>query len=156
MCKYITDTIKNNLKSVTRNCTRPQKKAIEEVVRGLLTEGTPILRHLAQDEEKTAKKQAEKYSYHLSGMNLTRAIEKLALSHAKAEMKHHTIIAYDLSDIAKDNAKEMAKIRRVFDGSRRKTCNGYTFHGVGRKRIQKSEGEVWTGKDQGAKTPGFS
>jgi len=131
MCKYITDTIKNNLKSITKECTRPQKKAIEEIVRGLLTEGTPILRHLAQDEEKTAKKQAEKYSYHLSGMNLTRKIEKLVLGHAKTEMKRHTIIAYDLSDINKDSAKEMEKIRRVFDGSKRKTCNGYTFHGVG-------------------------
>jgi len=131
MCKYITDTIKNNLKSITKECTRPQKKAIEEIVRGLLTEGTPILRHLAQDEEKTAKKQAEKYSYRLSGMNLTRKIEKLVLGHAKTEMKRHTIIAYDLSDINKDSAKEMEKIRRVFDGSKRKTCNGYTFHGVG-------------------------
>ena len=131
MCKYITDTVKNNLKSITKSCTRPQKKAIAEVVRGLLTEGTPILRHLAQDMEKTAKKQAEKYSFHLSGTSLTRAIEKLALRQAKAEMKKHTIIAYDLSDINKDSACEMEKIRRVFDGSKRKTCNGYTFHGIG-------------------------
>ena len=131
MCKYITDTVKNNLKSVTKDCTRPQRKAIEEVVRGLLTEGTPILRHLAQDEEKTAKKQAEKYSLHLGGVKLTRAIEKLALGHAKTEMRSHTIIAYDLSDISKDSAKEMENIRRVFDGSKRKTCNGYAFHGVG-------------------------
>ena len=66
MNKYITDTVKNNLKSVIRDCTKPQKKATEEVVRGLLTEGTPILRHLVQDASKTAKKQAEKYSFHLS------------------------------------------------------------------------------------------
>jgi len=131
MCKYITDTVKNNLKSITRCCTRPQKKAVAEVVRGLLSEGTPILRHLAQNIEKTAKKQAEKYSHHLSGQDFTRAIESLALRHAKSEMKKYTIIAYDLSDIAKESASAMEKIRRVFDGSKRKTCNGYTFHGVG-------------------------
>jgi hypothetical protein len=131
MCKYITDTVKNNLKSVIKHCTLPEKKAAEEVVRGLLTEGVPILRHLAQDEEKTAKKQAEKYSFHLAKTDFTEAVHDLALRHAAAEMTEYTIIAYDLSDIAKESAYEMEKIRRIFDGSRRKTCNGYTFHGVG-------------------------
>lgn len=131
MCKYITDTIKNNLKSITKNCTKPEQKAIEEIVRGLLIEGTPILRHLAQHKEKTAKKQGEKYSFHLSKKDLTGTIERFALRHAKTQIKKHTIIAYDLSDIAKENAKEMEKIRRVFDGSKRKVSNGYTFHGVG-------------------------
>ena len=131
MCKYITDTVKNNLKSVIKTCTKPEKKAFEEIVRGLLGKGTPILRHLAQDEEKTAKKQAEKYSNHLAKKDLTDAVENLALRHAKQEVNRYTIIAYDLSDIAKDCAKKMEKIRRVFDGSERKTCNGYAFHGVG-------------------------
>jgi len=131
MCKYITDSVKNNLKSITKSCSRPQQKAIAEVTRGLLTEGTPILRHLIQNEELTAKKQAEKYSHHLGNVNLTETVEKLALKYAKKEMKKYGIIAYDLSDINKDNASEMENIRRVFDGSKRKTCNGYTFHGVG-------------------------
>jgi len=131
MCKYITDTVKNNLKSVIKGCTLPERKAAEEVVRGLLTEGVPILRHLAQDGEKTAKKQAEKYSFHLAKTNFTEAVCGLALRHAASEMTAYTIIAYDLSDIAKESAKEMEKIRRVFDGSKRKTCSGYAFHGVG-------------------------
>lgn len=131
MNKYITDTVKNNLKSIIKDYTLPQKKAISEVVRGFLTAGTPILRHLAQDEEKTAKKQAEKYSFHLDHIKITNAVEKVALRHAICEMKKYTIIAYDLSDIAKEAACKMEKIRRVFDGSKRKVCNGYTFHGVG-------------------------
>jgi hypothetical protein len=135
MCKYITDTVKNNLKSITRKCTKPQKKAIAEVVRGLLTEGTPILRHLAQNEDKTVKKQAEKYSRHLRGVSLTKSVEKMVFRHAKEEVKQYTIIAYDLSDIAKEFSKEMEKLRRVFDGSRRKTCNGFTAHGVGINHI---------------------
>jgi hypothetical protein len=135
MCKYITDTVKNNLKSVIKDCTLPERKVAEEVVRGLLTEGVPILRHLAQDGEKTAKKQAEKYSFHLAKTDFTEAVLSLALRHAAAEMTAYTIIAYDLSDIAKESAREMEKIRRVFDGSRRKICNGYTFHGVGINNI---------------------
>lgn len=135
MCKYITDTVKNNLKSITKSCSRPQQKAIAEVTRGLLTEGTPILRHLIQNEEVTAKKQAEKYSHHLRNVDLTVIVEKLALRHAKQEMRKYTIVSYDMSDINKDDAFEMEKIRRVFDGSKRKTCNGYCFHGVGINQI---------------------
>jgi len=131
MSKYITDTVKNNLKSITKGLTRPQEKAIKEVVRGLLTEGTPILRHLVQDESKTAKKQAEKYSHHLRNVDLMEIVEKLALKQAKKGINKYTIIAYDLSDINKDAAREMEKLKHVFDGSKRKTCNGYTFHGVG-------------------------
>ncbi len=131
MSKYITDTLKNNLKSIVSGCTRPQEKAVEEVVRGLLSEGTPVLRHLAQDEDITAKKQAEKYSRHLRGVMLTKPVEAVALRHAKEGVSRYTIIAYDLSDISKESANEMEKLRRIFDGSRRKTCNGYTFHGVG-------------------------
>jgi len=135
MCKYITDTIKNNLKSVTKGYTMPQKKAVEEVTRGLFTEGTPILRHLIQNDEISAKKQAEKYSHHLRGVDLMEAVEKLTFRHAKMEVKKYTIIAYDLSDISKESAKEMEKIRRVFDGSKRKTCNGFSSHGVGINHI---------------------
>ncbi len=131
MNKYITDIVKNNLKTIAKALTKPQMKTVAEVSRGLLTEGTPILRHLIQNNELTAKKQAEKYSHHLRSIDLTEQVEKLALKYAKKEINKYTIIAYDLSDINKDDAKEMEKIRRVFDGSKRKTCNGYTFHGVG-------------------------
>ena len=89
MCKYITDTIKNNLKSVTKRCTVPQKKAVEEVTRGLFTEGTPILRHLIQNDEITAKKQAEKYSHHLRTVDLMKEVEKLTFRHAKEEVKKY-------------------------------------------------------------------
>ena len=116
MNKYITDTTKNNLKSIIKNCTVPQQKALQEVTRGLMVEGTPVLRHLAQDNDKTAKKQAEKYSHHLAGVDLSEAVEVLALRHVKKEVKKYSIIAYDLSDIAKECAKKMEKIRRVFDG----------------------------------------
>ena len=131
MYKYITDTIKNNLKSILRDCTKPESKAVTEVARGLLGDNDPIMRHLAQNAEVSAKKQGEKYSYHLEKVDLMERVEKVALRHALSELKKYTIIAYDLSDIAKESAKKMEKLRRVFDGSKRKPTNGYTFHGVG-------------------------
>jgi len=131
MCKYITDSVKNKLKSITKGLTKPQNRAVAEVTRGLLTEATPILRHLVQNEKLTAKKQAEKYSHHLRNVDLMEMVEKLALKYAKENMKKYTSIAYDLGDVNKDDAKEMEKLRRVFDGSKRKVCNGYCFHGVG-------------------------
>ncbi|MCF7830403.1 transposase [Candidatus Gracilibacteria bacterium] len=131
MNKYIHDSIRNNLRSIISGCSVPQQKAITEVVRGLFTEGSPILRHLAQNQEVSAKKQGDKYAHHLGNVVLTKKVEKFALKRAKPEIKHDTIIAYDLSDISKECSRKMDKIARVWDGSKRKVTNGYTLHGVG-------------------------
>ena len=135
MSKYIQDCIRNNLRCIIKDLTLPQKKAISEVVRGLFTAGEPILSHLAQDETKTAKKQSEKYSYHLGRIDLTGKIYNFALRKAKQTMRKTTIIAYDLTDIAKECAKKMDKLSIVWDGSKRKPSTGYTLHGVGINNI---------------------
>lgn len=131
MYKYIQDFIKNNSRSIFKDLTRPQKKAISEVIRGLYTAGTPVLRHLAQDPNKSAKKQGEKYSYHLGNINLKEKIDEFSLKKVQNEVRKNTIIAYDLTDIEKESAKKMEKLSTVFDGSKRKPANGYTLHGVG-------------------------
>lgn len=131
MNKYIQDTIRNNLRSVTSSLTVPQQKAVSEVVRGLFTVGEPILSHLAQDKEKTAKKQSEKYSYHLGNISLEEAVKDFALRKVKYHIRKNTIIAYDLTDVSKESSQKMEKIRKVFDGSKRKVTNGFVLHGVG-------------------------
>jgi hypothetical protein len=131
MNKYIQDSVRNNLRSIVRNMTKPQQKSIQEITRGLFVSGTPILRHLIQDESKTAKKQAEKYSHHLGNVELKERVDKFTFRKAKQSVNSKTIIAYDLTDISKEAAKKMKKLGRVFDGSRRKVTNGYTLHGVG-------------------------
>lgn len=131
MYKYIQDFIRNNSRCLLSDCTLPQKKAISEIIRGLFTAGTPVLRHLVQSEMKTAKKQAEKYSNHLGHVNLREKVEDFALKKARAEVKANTIIAYDLTDINKECSKKMEKLSRVFDGSRRETTDGFLLHGVG-------------------------
>ena len=131
MNKYIQDCIRNNSRNVLKGLTRPQQKAVSEIIRGLFTAGEPILRHLAQDSTKTAKKQGEKYAHHLGNVSLRGKAEEMAMKRAKAEVRKTTIIAYDLTDISKDCAKKMEKLGRAWDGSRKRAVNGYELHGVG-------------------------
>lgn len=131
MEKYITDAIHNSLRTITHGMTRPQQKAIAEVVRGLFTKGEPILTHLAQDPGMSAKKQAEKYSYHLGHVDLTEAVESMALRKVASTMRKNTVIAYDCTDINKDEAEEMEGLSGIWDGSEGKGAQGYTLHGVG-------------------------
>jgi hypothetical protein len=131
MYKYIHDSIKNNSRCVLEGLSKPQKKALSEIVRGLFTAGEPILRHIAQDKTKSAKKQAEKYSYHLGNVQIQDRVEELALKQAKKQIRKRTVIAYDLTDIAKEAAKKIEKLSDVWDGSRKKVTTGFSLHGVG-------------------------
>ena len=88
MYKYIQDTIRNNSRSIIACMTKPQKKSFAEIVRGLFVENTPVLRHLAQDKTKTAKKQGEKYSYHLGNIKLQERIEEFSLNRVKKNLTY--------------------------------------------------------------------
>ncbi len=131
MYKYIQDSIKNNSRCVLKGMTKPQQKALSEVIRGLFTAGEPILRHIAQDKNKSAKKQAEKYSHHLGNVQIQEKIEELALKQAQKQIRRRTVIAYDLTDIAKESARKIEKLSRIWDGSRKKVATGFSLHGVG-------------------------
>jgi hypothetical protein len=131
MYKYIQDEIRNNSRLLLKDLTVPQTKAVTETIRGLFVKGTPILRHLAQNEKISAKKQGDKYSYHLGNIEIKKNVEASALNKVRHHMRKNTVIAYDLTDISKESARKMEKITRVFDGSKRKVTNGYTLHGLG-------------------------
>lgn len=131
MAKYILDLIRNNSRSILKGLSLPQKKAVSEVIRGLYIAGRPILRHLAQRTDIGAKRQGDKYSYHLGNIDLKGKIEDFSLNRVKNEIKKNTIIAYDLSDISKECSEKMEKLSKVWDGSKRKSTDGYTIHGVG-------------------------
>ena len=135
MNKYIQDTIRNKSRSIIAGLSAPQQKAVNEMVRGLFTAGEPILRHLAQDETKSAKKQAEKYSHHLGNVSLQPKVEALALKEAALGVRKTTIIAYDLTDVSKELAEKMEKLSKVWDGSQKKVAPGFLLHGVGINNI---------------------
>lgn len=131
MEKYITDAIHNSLRTITSGMTRPQQKAVAEIVRGLFTAGEPILTHLAQNPVISAKKQAEKYSYHLGNVELTQRVEDMALRKIASTMRKNTVIAYDCTDITKEEAETMENLSGVWDGSEGEGSEGYELHGVG-------------------------
>lgn len=131
MDKHTLDCLKNNLNPVISEFSKPQKDCIKILVRQIFIKGTPILRHLALDDERMVKPQARKFSRHLENIDLENHVDKLALKKAKPMIEEDTSIAYDLCDIAKEESKMMEKISKVFDGSRRKISNGFYLHGVG-------------------------
>jgi hypothetical protein len=122
MNKYIQDTIRNKSRSVIAGLSIPQQKAVNEMVRGLFTAGEPILRHLAQDDTKSVKKQAEKYSHHLGNISVQTKVEALALKEAESGVQKTTIIAYDLTDVNKELPEKMEKLSKIWDGSQKKVA----------------------------------
>ncbi len=124
MEKYIADFVKNNLNCVISGFSGPQKKAIKGLVRGFFINGTVLLRHLAQDEDLTAKWQGDKYGYHIENAPIHEEVKEYALKKAEKTIQENTVIAYDLTDIAKPSAKKMEGISRIFDGSKRQSAHG--------------------------------
>lgn len=135
MYKYIQDFIGNKSRSIFSGLSLPQKKSLAEILRGLFVEATPILRHLAQNKEISAKRQADKYSYHLGNVNLQNKVEEFALKMVATEIRKNTVIAYDLVDIAKPDSKKMEKLSQVYDSSKGSIESGFILHGVGVNNI---------------------
>jgi len=135
MYKYIQDFIGNKSRSIFSGLSLPQKKSLAEILRGLFVEATPILRHLAQNKDISAKKQADKYSYHLGNVELQKKVEEFSLKAVMPDIRKNTVIAYDLVDIAKPDAKKMEKLSRIYDSSEGTIEPGFLLHGVGVNNI---------------------
>lgn len=126
----LTNTIRNTLRGITKDCSLPQKKAVKELLLSVMREGTTIVNHLA-DTGKSVRvsKQAERYRRHLENINLPSIIED-KIARTLPQIENDTVIAYDLSDIAKPHAEKMEGMTPVFDGSERKGSKGYVLSGV--------------------------
>lgn len=135
MNKYIQDFITNKCRSIFTGLTLPQKKSLAEVLRGLFIEGTPVLRHLAQNKNISAKRQADKYSRHLGNIDLQKKVEDFSIKAVASEIRKNTVIAYDLVDISKPDAEKMEKLSQVYDSSEGSVEPGFLLHGVGVNNI---------------------
>ena len=56
----------------------------------------------------------------MENIGIKNNVDAFALNKAKKSIEQTTIIAYDLTDISKENSRKMEKISTVFDGSKRK------------------------------------
>lgn len=133
MNKFISDTLKNNLKNIFRGLTVPQKQNLTLLVKQLIKEGSGILRHLGNvDPEKIRPKSlGQKFSHHLGNVDLLGVIEKYADRKIVQKLEEDSVIAYDLTDINKSSAKKIEKMGNCFDGSTRRRSKGFFVHGVG-------------------------
>jgi hypothetical protein len=123
------NTIRNDLRAITTTCTLPQTRAVKDVLLSVMKEGTTIVQHLNVRSHIRTGKQAERLRRHLEIVDLSERVEKRIMK-ILPKIEDDTVICYDLSDIAKPAAKKMEGLSRVFDGSERKSSNGYTIHGV--------------------------
>jgi len=73
--------------------------------------------------------QSERYRRHLENISMDTAVEE-CIMRTLPDVEENTIIAYDLSDIAKPRAKKMEGLSGIFDGSERRPSVGYVLHGV--------------------------
>lgn len=131
MDKYTLDHLRNQLNPVISEFSKPQKDCVNTLVRQIFIKGTPILRHLVPEDDRLVKPQSRKFSRHLGKIELEEKVDELALRKAKKLIEEDTGIAYDLCDIAKEDAKVMEKISKIWDGSKRKKSTGYFLHGIG-------------------------
>jgi len=133
MNKDVLDTVRNSCNSVIRDakCTKKQGKAVYEMVRGLLKKGQPILTQLGERKTCSAKKEGEKYGKHLGNMSLTNSVNNFADKKMLMNVGKYDVIAYDLSDISKEEAEKIEWLQPIFDGSKRQKSKGASIHGVG-------------------------
>jgi hypothetical protein len=127
--QHIHDAVRNTLRSIARNLTTPQSRAVKELLVGLLRNSTTILNHLNTETDMRIGKQSERYRRHLENIDIAALVEKHIFRTLPA-VEDNTIIAYDLGDIAKPHAKVMEGVHPIFDGSERKSSRGYELHGV--------------------------
>lgn len=127
--KKVVNSISNSIRAIGSHLSKPQQKAIREVLIGLLIYGTPILNHLNINTKLRIVKQSERYRRNLENVVIEEQVQK-RIFRMLPEIGDDTVIAYDLSDIAKPHAKVMEGLSNIFDGSERKVSIGYSTHGV--------------------------
>lgn len=141
MNKYIADTIRNNTNSLcdSAGCTKPQREAVRDIVRGLLEKGVPVLRQLGDRKTSDAKKESERFGKHLEKIDIADAVNGHAVRKAAAGIGDDDVIAYDLTDAVAEHSKGvnpatgrgMEWTGKCFDGSKRESSCGTGIHGVG-------------------------
>ena len=132
MTKYILDYIKNNTKTVFLGMSKTQKQTMKVMVKRMFKVQSGILRKLGDGKQKELPKtMAQKFSRELGKIDLLNPVEEYADRRIVENMENGGVVAYDLTDIAKENSAKIEKITPIFDGSQRKVSRGFFVHGVG-------------------------
>ena len=105
----------------------PQRKALTQLLYGLVTRGSPLLSDgmRALDESVQPKKTIERLGRHLGREALGEAAWNAVLRDLPRHMSEDSVIAVDPTDVAKPHARKMERLARVKDGSTGEITQGY-------------------------------
>ncbi len=141
--KYIQNTINNNLNILSKELTKPQKRAIKEISNGIIRQQSCILKKIFIDtKNKKVQKKAENIVNILKKIELTEKVNEFINERATKYIKKDSVIAFDESEIAKPKTKKAEKITRIWDASQKRRCNGYNLCGIA-SRNSFHQLEIW-------------
>jgi hypothetical protein len=105
----------------------PEQKFLKDMVRGILTSRSCILRQIAQNlkEKISLKKVCKRLITHLVKTNLNEQLTEMQIQKTCHGASRDTLFIVDPSDIIKPSAEKMEGLSKVRDGSTKKCGNGY-------------------------------
>jgi hypothetical protein len=129
------------VEQVGKQCTRPERKCIGDVVYGLLKTGKPQLGSIGRSlgEEISVKKRTERLSRHLRKPDFHGRMMWEYVAAQGSKLKGCDYLLVDLTDMTKEYATHMEGQAGVYDGSTGKVGYGYnlvTVTGVGAHRSE--------------------
>ncbi|MCD4819539.1 MAG: transposase [Candidatus Cloacimonetes bacterium] len=112
---------------LTKSLSIPEQKFIRDVMRGILSSQSCILRRLSQSlkEGIDLKKVCKRLTYHLDKTELLSQVTDSNIQSVCRSFNKDTLIIVDPSDIAKKCAKQMEGLSRVRNGDKKEIVNGY-------------------------------
>jgi hypothetical protein len=105
----------------------PEQKFLKDMVRGILTSRSCILRQIAQKlkEKISLKKVSKRFGTHLSKPYLNELLTERQIQKSCYGASRDTLFIVDPSDIIKPSAEKMEGLSKIRDGSTKKYGNGY-------------------------------
>ena len=140
---------------LTKSLSIPEQKFIRDVMRGILSSQSCILRRISQSLKECIdlKKVCKRLTYHLGKTELLSQVTDSNIQSVCRSFNKNTLIIVDPSDIAKKYAKKMEGLSRVRDGDKKEIVNGYETLNIltvnlpfaFQKRISSTRGFAGTG-----------
>lgn len=112
---------------ISAGLTEPEKKAVTELLFGILTRGSCLVTEASRgfDDPAKFKKVLERLTRHLSKENLGKTIQQNYLNKVKRHIKHDTLICVDYTAIVKNYAQAQENLCKVYDSRTKSTRTGF-------------------------------
>jgi len=110
--------------------SRPEKKWIRDIYRGMLKSGDVKLSEISRSIQGDVRLIENRLSLNLMEREISSKIYDSYLPWVRDLIQEDTLISVDLSDVRKEYAREMEYLDKVWDGSEGEVHEGYWFLGI--------------------------